>query len=113
MIAYLRGTVLHKDLKYLIIDTGNVGYKVASPTEVLNTLAVGEQVGLWIHTVVREDALDLYGFLDKENLEFFELLITISGIGPKSALGILSAKQPISQRFQVLEKRLLTRLSWS
>lgn len=113
MIAYLRGSVLHKDLRYLIIDTGTVGYKVAAPTDVLNTLSLGQDASLWIHTVVREDALDLYGFLDKETLEFFELLITISGIGPKSALGILSATTITSLKEAVIsgETAYLTKIS--
>ncbi len=113
MIAYLRGSVLHKDIRYVVIDTGNVGYKVAAPTEVLNKLTVGQEAGLWIHTVVREDALDLYGFLDRDTLEFFELLITISGIGPKSALGILSATTITSLKEAIIsgETSYLTKIS--
>ncbi|MCF7865767.1 MAG: Holliday junction branch migration protein RuvA [Candidatus Pacebacteria bacterium] len=92
MISYLKGTIQHKDIKYVVIMTnGGVGYKVYTTLETLGQSSTGEQVELWIHTVVREDALDLYGFSNKRSLDFFELLLTISGIGPKSALGILSA----------------------
>ena len=91
MIAYLDGTAIHKDPKYLIVNVNGVGYKVGAPADVMNSIKEGQAVKLWIYTAVREDALDLYGFLDKQNLAFFELLISISGIGPKSALGILSA----------------------
>lgn len=73
------------------MTSGGVGYKVYTTLETLGQNSTGEQVELWIHTVVREDALDLYGFSNKRSLDFFELLLTISGIGPKSALGILSA----------------------
>lgn len=92
MISYLTGTILHKDIKYVVLMTsGGVGYKVYTTLETLGQNSTGQAVELWIHTVVREDALDLYGFSNKRSLDFFELLLTISGIGPKSALGILSA----------------------
>lgn len=92
MISYLKGSIQHRDIKYVVIMTsGGVGYKVYTTLETLGQSSIGEQVELWIHTVVREDALDLYGFSNKRSLDFFELLLTISGIGPKSALGILSA----------------------
>lgn len=92
MISYLKGTVLHKGVKYsVLMTTGGVGYKVYTTLETLGHTTEGQEVELWIHTIVREDALDLYGFENKRSLEFFELLITISGIGPKSALGILNA----------------------
>jgi Holliday junction DNA helicase RuvA len=112
MIAYLSGTVIHKELKYLVIDTGGVGYKVSTPIDTLNTLKEGQKTQFWIYTVVREDALDLYGFADQETLKFFELLITISGIGPKSALGILSAAPLASLREAVVsgETAYLTKI---
>ncbi len=92
MISYLKGNIQHRDIKYVVLMTsGGVGYKVYTTLETLGQSSIGEQVELWIHTVVREDALDLYGFSNKRSLDFFELLLTISGIGPKSALGILSA----------------------
>ncbi len=92
MISYLKGSIQHRDIKYVVLMTsGGVGYKVYTTLETLGQSSIGEQVELWIHTVVREDALDLYGFSNKRSLDFFELLLTISGIGPKSALGILSA----------------------
>ncbi len=68
---------------------GGIGYKVATTKEVLARTSVGSQVTLWTHLAVREDALDLYGFPTEEELRFFELLLTVSGIGPRSALGIL------------------------
>jgi len=113
MIAHLSGTVIHKDLKYLVLDTGGVGYKVSTPIDSLNAAKEGQKAEFWIYTVVREDALDLYGFTDRETLKFFELLLTISGIGPKSALGILSAAPLTSLREAVVsgETAYLTKIA--
>lgn len=112
MIAYLAGTVIHKDLKYLVVNTGGVGYKVSVPIDTLNAHKEGQEAKFWIYTAVREDALDLYGFADKETMNFFELLIGISGIGPKSALGILSAAPLSSLREAVVsgETAYLTKI---
>ena len=90
MIAQLTGNVSYIDLKFIILNVNNVGYKVFTTNEDVVSLALGSEHTLWIHTTVREDAFDLYGFSKKESHDFFELLITISGIGPKSAMGILS-----------------------
>ncbi len=114
MIAYLSGKVIHKDLKYAVIHTSSgVGYKVHTTIDTLSKMALGEPTELYIHTVVREDALDLYAFKERETLEFFELLITISGIGPKSALGILSAASVSSLKEAVFsgETAYLTKIS--
>lgn len=114
MISYLTGSILHKDLKYLVIQTsGGVGYKVFTTTDTMASLAHEEAASLWIYTAVREDALDLYGFKDKETLGFFELLLTVSGIGPKSALGVLGAASVNSLREAVLtgETAYLTKIS--
>jgi len=77
--------------RFLIIDVSGVGYKIfAGPQTIKKTPKKGESVSLWTHLHVREDALELYGFLEYAELEFFEMLIQISGIGPKSAIGVLS-----------------------
>lgn len=91
MISHLKGQVTHLDLKYAVIDVGGIGYKISVTTPTLEYLSHHkESVSVWTYLAVREDALDLYGFISKDELEFFELLLTISGIGPKSALGILN-----------------------
>lgn len=90
MIAHLTGTVLRISEKYLVIETGGIGYKVFAPNDLLSTAREGEHFSVHIYQSVREDALDLYGFPDAETLDFFELLLLVSGIGPKSALGILT-----------------------
>lgn len=90
MISYLEGKIIEKNEKFFVVNTSGVGYRVFSHQGILEKIpAIGQNVGIWTHLYVREDALDLYGFTDKEELEFFETLISISGIGPKSALGIL------------------------
>jgi Holliday junction DNA helicase RuvA len=76
-------------LKFVILDVGGVGYKVNTNTAVLQK-NIAEVAEFWTYLAVRENALDLYGFQTKEELDFFELLLTVSGIGPKSASSILS-----------------------
>lgn len=90
MIACLEGTMEFKGDKFLILKTGGIGYKIfAGPETIRGIPGKGEPVKLWTHQHVREDALELYGFLHFAELELFELLISISGIGPKSGLGVL------------------------
>lgn len=91
MISSLRGTVLHTDAESAIVEVGGVGFAVAAPVQVLRTLRLGDEAVLHTSLVVREDALSLYGFAEREELETFALLLSVSGVGPKSALGVLSA----------------------
>lgn len=92
MIAHLSGNLFFASERFIVLDVGGVGYKVRVTLDTLRAIRekTGEKVSLWVHTVVREDALDLYGFQNEEELEFFEMLISVSGIGPKSGLGILN-----------------------
>lgn len=91
MISNLRGTVLHLSLDSVVIDVGGVGFSVAVPTDVARTAHLGDTLSLHTHLVVREDALSLFGFAERDELDAFTLLIGVSGVGPKSALGVLSA----------------------
>src|SRR5262252_1020227 len=91
MIAHLRGTLLSKHPNQAIVETHGVGYDVVISVPTFSELpATGSEVGLHIHTHVREDALSLYGFLRIAEKQLFEKLITVSGIGPKLAITILS-----------------------
>ena len=90
MISTLRGTIAELGGNHAIIDAGGIGYKVFMTADALHGLKLSRDIKLWTHQAVREDALDLYGFPSKKDRDFFELLIGISGIGPKSALNILS-----------------------
>lgn len=89
MIGHLKGEVFMIQAGFAIISAGGVGYKVAATRETLASIKAKKEVSLFTHLVVREDALDLYGFPTEEELRFFELLLTVPGIGPKSALAIL------------------------
>jgi Holliday junction DNA helicase RuvA len=90
MIARLEGIIVHTTEKYLIIDVSGVGYKVSVTTDVLASSLLGDHASFWIHTAVRENSIDLYGFKNTNEMSFFELLLDVSGIGPRSALSILA-----------------------
>ncbi len=113
MIAALSGTVHYKDTNTLVIDVSGVGYRVLVPTDVVIGSNLSAPIFLWTHLAVRETSLDLFGFLERETLEVFELLITISGIGPKTALGILNVASPATLRQAVAssDTSYLTRVS--
>jgi holliday junction DNA helicase RuvA len=91
MIAYLSGKLLEKDANLVIIDVGGVGYEVSIPLSTFYELSeIGEDVTLRVQTIVREDAFQLFGFKTLREKELFLLLISVSGIGPKSAITALS-----------------------
>lgn len=98
MISKITGQIIHKADKFIIVETNNIGYKVFGTAELLNLARVEAELKVWTYLAVRENALDLYGFADKKELDFFELLITISGVGPKTALGILNVASVDSLR---------------
>jgi holliday junction DNA helicase RuvA len=89
MIAFLRGTVVDISLTHVVLDVGGVGYMVYTTGATLASLQEDSTTTLYTHFVVREDAHDLYGFTEKAERTFFMLVLTVSGIGPKSALQIL------------------------
>ena len=92
MIAYVRGVLDHKEPSRLVVDVNGIGYEIFVPLSTYQKLpALGDQVKLFTHHHVREDAVNLYGFLSSEEKEIFELVLTISGVGAKVALSILSA----------------------
>jgi Holliday junction DNA helicase RuvA len=91
MIAYLRGTILEKHPNQVIVDVGGVGYDVIIPVSTFSALPdAGGEVHLRIHTHVREDAISLFGFQTADEKILFEKLISVSGIGPKLAVTVLS-----------------------
>ena len=98
MISHLQGKVLDKSLKFCVLDVNGMGYKIYLTDETLRGLKNGQSASFWTHLAVRENAMDLYGFADKDSLGLFELLINISGIGPKTALGILNVASPQTLR---------------
>ncbi len=93
MIAYLSGTLLRKSVHQGILLTQGVGYLVSMRSELLEKKTEGENLSLFIHTQVKDDDIALFGFESESELSFFKLLLTVSGIGPKTAMGIL--KMPV------------------
>jgi len=102
MIAHLRGTIDRYTADSLVLDVNGVGYRVFTSTNTLTEVGVGEIVRLYTHTYVREDTLALYGFLGEDELRMFELLLSVSGVGPKAALALVSAIQPPSFSIAIL-----------
>jgi len=95
MISYLEGNLIFNNDKWIVVSVGGVGYRVFLPSNSSHKIPqIGEAVKIFTYLHVKEDALTLYGFFTSAELEFFELLITISGIGPKAALAIISLDQP-------------------
>ncbi|MBP3877119.1 MAG: Holliday junction branch migration protein RuvA [Lachnospiraceae bacterium] len=102
MIAYIQGTVRAIRDDSLVIDRGGIGFRVFVPASVSANVREGSEECIYTHFAVREDAVCLYGFLTEDDLEVFRLLLGVSGIGPKGALGILSVMSADDLRFAVL-----------
>jgi Holliday junction DNA helicase RuvA len=111
MISYLSGILLKVDSPSCIINVGGVGYHTFCSTQTISNLpSVGDQVSLWIETIVREDHIHLYGFLEVAEHEWFLLLSKVQGIGGKAALNILSTLPPaiLTQAIVDQDKKLLS-----
>jgi Holliday junction DNA helicase RuvA len=94
VIGFLSGNVRHKDLGHALLDVGGVGYLVRMPLPDLARLGdVGGAAEVWVHTSVREDAIELFAFLQDDSLALFEKLIAVGGVGPKLALALLSGME--------------------
>lgn len=103
MISFIKGELdsIYED--GIVIENGGIGYDIKVPLSVMNELpSIGDEVKIHTYLYVREDILSLYGFLTRDDLQVFKLLITVNGIGPKGALGILSTISPDDLRFAVL-----------
>lgn len=105
MIAYLNGRVADISEENLVIEVAHIGYNVRVPASVTALLPpVGEEVRIYTYMSVREDAVALYGFLTKDDLEMYKQLITVSGVGPKAGLAILSALSADELRMAVISR---------
>jgi len=113
MISYLKGNIIYKNNSYLILDVSGVGYGVYLSEKLLQEARVNTEEAFYIYQQVREDVLDLYGFRAAEDLELFEMLLSVSGVGPKSALGVLSVatSQEVIQSIARGDSMLLTKVS--
>lgn len=90
MIAFIKGKIIQKTDKSLVVNTSNIGYQVFTSNDILSKAVLGAEIELWTYLAVRENAMDLFGFETIDEKNFFELLLSVSGIGPRSALSILS-----------------------
>ena len=105
MYAYLNGIIADIEEDNCVIDVNDIGYNVQISGQTMTRLpGIGERVKLFTYTNVKEDALQLYGFLSKADLEMFKKCITVSGIGPKGALGLLSAMDADDLRFAIISQ---------
>ena len=114
MISHLEGSVIYKDGKSVVVSVGGIGYKIFATGKTLDTAHEGKGISLWTHFAVREDSQTLYGFLSKEDLDLFELLVSaVSGVGPKSARNILnvSSAQALRRAVSSGDTAHLTRVS--
>ena len=94
MFYYVKGPVVHMAPYLAVVDCGGVGYACRTTNNTLARLRKGETATLYTHLNVREDAMELYGFASENELSCFQLLISVSGVGPKAALSILSSTSP-------------------
>lgn len=103
MISYIRGELVAVEEDKVIVDVNGVGFGIFMPSQAMNLLpSMGEEVKLHTYMNVREDAMQLYGFLTRDDLNVFKLVIGVSGIGPKGGLGILSKLSADELRFAVM-----------
>lgn len=103
MISFLKGTIAEVEENLLVLEVGGIGYQVFVTSDTAAGLpSVGSRIQIYTYLYIKEDAMQLYGFLSKEDLHIFKLLITVNGIGPKGALNILGAIAPEDLRFAIL-----------
>jgi Holliday junction DNA helicase RuvA len=114
MIYSLSGTIKEKKERFGVVEVGGIGFKISTNERTLRNMpASGKPVSLYCHLHVREDALELYGFLDEAALKFFEQLVSVSGVGPKSAIAVMDIAPLTELTAAISENRpdLLTRAS--
>lgn len=103
MIGFIKGTIADFEEDMVILEVQGVGMNIRATTQTITNIGnLGDEVKLYTYLYVKEDALALYGFLSKEDMKIFKLLITVNGIGPKGALSILNAISPDELRFAIL-----------
>ena len=103
MYSYIRGELAEINSDHIVVDVNGIGYQIFIPGQSMNYLPyIGDVIKVHTYLYIREDAMVLYGFLSKEDLEVFKQLITVSGIGPKGGLAILSTLSADDLRFAIL-----------
>ncbi|MCR5107189.1 MAG: Holliday junction branch migration protein RuvA [Lachnospiraceae bacterium] len=103
MIAYLKGSVAAIYEGQIVLETNSIGYNIFMPQSSLELIdGIGSEVKIYTYLSVREDAMLLYGFLTKDDLDFYKLLLSVNGVGPKAALSILSSFSADDLKFAIL-----------
>lgn len=113
MISHIKGTVLHLEPGLVIVETSGIGYAVNVARDTASKLKVGSEVSFWTHHAVRETSQELFGFADRDELAFFEMLLDVPNIGPRSALAVLSLASPEILKKAISEENVtyLTKVS--
>ncbi|MBI4272493.1 Holliday junction branch migration protein RuvA [Candidatus Uhrbacteria bacterium] len=91
MLAYIKGTILRREKGKVIVVVQDIGYRIAVIEALLHKISEGQEIALYLHHHVRENSMELYGFIGAHEVDFFEQLLSVSGVGPKSALSIVNA----------------------
>ncbi len=108
MISFVRGTAADITESSVILEAGNVGYEIFMTGNALSQIYIGEELKIHTHFHVREDVMQLYGFLSRDDLQVFRLLLSVNGVGPKGAMGILAGITADELRFAVLSDDVKT-----
>lgn len=113
MIAHLKGTILIKSEKHLVVEVNDVGYRVFVLPQVSESAKVGQELSLHTYHHITENGSELFGFITSDDMNFFERLLSVSGVGPKSALGVMASApiRDIQQAIVQNDPTLLTRVS--
>lgn len=109
MIAFVRGVVVEMTETSVILEAGNIGYEIyMTGTAMAKSIYIGMEIKIYTYFHVREDAMQLYGFLSRDDLDMFKMLLGVNGIGPKAALGVLAGLSADELRFAVLSEDVKT-----
>ncbi|NLY08678.1 MAG: Holliday junction branch migration protein RuvA [Tissierellia bacterium] len=103
MIDFVKGTLVYKGIDYAIVDHGGIGLRIYSSVYSLEQIEDGEEVHFYTYLVMREDGMFLFGFVHPQEMQMFELLITVKGVGPKVAIGVLSGLRPSTLEGAILQ----------
>lgn len=109
LYAYIKGKLEHKNNNYIVIESCGVGYKIHTALSTIESIGpIGNDVKVYTHVYVREDIISLYGFLTQEELGVFELLISVTGVGPKAAISLISTLSPSKFSLAVITEDVKT-----
>jgi len=112
MYEYIKGIFKTIEKEYIVVECGNIGYKIfTSDSTISNMPAIDQPVKIYTHQIVREDFIGLYGFLTKEEISMFNLLISINGVGPKAALSLMSIANVSTLKYAIItdDDKLITK----